>query len=463
VSIVFLERRDPADVVPWLFVLVFFPVVGFVLYMIFGFQYFKQKQFRLKAHGDRRILDKVIAEQKLGIEVEKTRLKQPELDPFLDLARMLLVDNASFLTSQNEVEVFIDGERKFDALFEAIKNAKDHVHMEYYIIRNDELGRKLIAALVQKAKEGVEVRFLYDDLGNKMPKKYYRTLVSAGGKVSGFYKTLIPGLSLRVNYRNHRKIAIIDGTTGFLGGFNVGEEYLGRGPLGYWRDTAVRIRGDGVKALQLRFVLDWNYATKEGLSPNPKYMPPVELKGGSGAEVQIVNSGPDTVWEPTKAQYLKMVNIAKKTVYLQTPYFIPDQSLLEALRMAALSGVDVRIMIPCKPDHPLVYWAGLSYVGQLLDAGVRAYNYNNGFIHAKTLTVDDIASSIGTANWDIRSFKWNFESNAIVYDKEFAARQRLIFEDDIKQSTEITKESYAKRSSWIRIRESVSRLFSAAL
>jgi cardiolipin synthase len=280
--------------------------------------------------------------------------------------------------------------------------------MEYYILRNDELGREVVSALTRKARQGVEVRLLYDALGNKIPREGYRDLVEAGGKVSEFYKVLIPSISLKVNYHDHRKIAVIDGTTGFLGGFNIGDEYLGKGPLGFWRDTAVQINGPGAAALQFRFFLDWNYATKENLKLERKYFP---LHPGEGSSiVQVVSGGPDQVWNPIKEEYLKLIGIAREYIYLQTPYFIPDQSVLDALRIAALSGVDVRIMFPCKPDHPLVYWASYSYVAELLDAGVRAYTYDNGFIHAKTATVDDAVASIGTANWDIRSFRLNFET-----------------------------------------------------
>jgi cardiolipin synthase len=457
--ITFFERRNPSNAIVWILALVFLPFLGFILYLLFGQQYFKQKRFALKAQSDRELVQRLVAEQKAA--VDRARETETDQDAANRQVVNMLLANKSIYTRDNEVRSFVTGREKFDALLEAIRGAKHHVHMEYYIIRNDELGREIVAALTEKARQGVEVRFLFDGLGNKIPKEGYQELVKAGGKVSEFYKTLIPSISLRVNYHNHRKIAVIDGVIGYLGGFNIGDEYLGKGPLGFWRDTAVEVRGDAVKALQFQFLVDWNYATKENLSLDPKYFP--QVKGTGKSMVQIVSGGPDNRWNPIKEEYLRLISIARKHVYLQTPYFIPDQSVLDALRIAALSGVDVRIMFPNKPDHPMVYWASYSYVAELLDAGVRAFTYENGIIHAKTVTVDDVVSSIGTANWDIRSFRLNFETNAVVFDPEFSAQQRKHFEDDLKVSTEVTMERYQKRSLMVRIKEGLSRLLSAVL
>ncbi len=479
IRIVFVERRDPANAIPWLIILliiplwgivlfftygielIFLPLFGLLFYLVFGLNYFKPRRFEIKAEEDREELEKAIADQKMEIEVAKTNLKDPSYAPYIEAAQMLLASNQAFVTLKNEVKIYVRGDEKFDDLLNAIKNAKKFIHMEYYIIRNDELGNKVITALVEKAKEGVEVRFLVDALGNKIPKNSYQALISAGGKVAVFYKTRFGGLTIRVNYHDHRKIAVIDGEVGFLGGFNIGDEYLGKGPLGWWRDTAMEVRGRAIQALQLRFLIDWNYATKEDLISDPRYFPPVQSDGTS--IIQIINGGPDTKWDPIKDEYLKLVNAARRCVYLQTPYFVPDQSIMDALRTAALSGVDVRIMFPNKPDHPLVYWASYSYVGELLKAGARAYMYDNGFIHAKTVTVDDLACSIGTGNWDIRSFRLNFETNAVIYDKDVAKQMRLIYEEDIKKCTELTQDLYDQRSNWIKAKESVSRLFSSVL
>ncbi|MGA3022859.1 MAG: cardiolipin synthase [Thermoplasmata archaeon] len=460
ITLIFFERRDPESILSWLFAVITLPVVGFVLYLLFGFKYFKTRAFGLKSTGDQAVLSRV----RKGLEQsvrDETEQNLGELVAFPDLARLLWADSAAFLTAGNLVDVYTDGNQKFEALFEAIRDAKSHIHLEYYILRDDALGERLLAALEAKAREGVQVRLLYDDLGNKIPRERYRKLTAQGARVSGFYRALFPSVSLRLNYRNHRKIAVIDGTVGFLGGFNVGEEYLGLGPLGPWRDTAVRIRGAAVRSLQLRFVLDWNYATKEGLTLGGSYFS-ASPKVGS-ASIQIVSGGPDTTWNPPREEYVKIVNSARRTCYLQTPYFIPDVSVMTALRIAALSGVDVRIMIPSKADQPFVHWASLSNVGELLEAGVRVFGYNEGFLHAKTVTVDDYVTSVGTANWDLRSFKWNFETNAVIYDRELGEKYRRIFEDDMKRCTEITKPSYAARSRSTRFKESTCRLFSGAL
>lgn len=460
-AVLYFERKDMARAAPWLIAVFLGSFVGFAFYLLFGFDYFKSRHFKLKAGQDRRILKKIVSEQELGLDLQEQKNGDERMGRLISVARMLLMDNDAFLTSKNRVEVFTDGAALYDRLLNAIASARHHIHVEYYLIRDDEAGRKLLELLTKKATEGVEVRFLYDNMGNRLKKKWYRGLVEAGGRTSGFYKSPIAFVGFRVNYRNHRKIVVVDGTVGFVGGFNIGEEYLGDGPLGYWRDTAIELQGDGVKALQLRFMLDWNFATKEDLGYREAYFPIVDMK--EGPLVQVVNGGPDTPWEPVKLQYMKMVNIARKSIYIQTPYFIPDESLLDSVRMAALSGVDVRIMIPSKPDHPLVYWGSLSYVGELLETGAKAYRYEGGFLHAKTVVVDDLCASIGTTNWDIRSFKSNFESNVVVYEEAFVEQQRRIFERDLQRSRELTKEEYAKRGRVIRTKEALARLFSPLL
>jgi cardiolipin synthase len=459
-TLIFFERRDPESVLAWLFTVVTLPIAGFVLYLLFGFKYFKTRTFGLKSTADQAILARVRQGLEVGVQ-DETEKNLGQLVALPDLARLLWADSGAFLTAGNRVDLYTSGKEKFDALLEAIRGARSHVHLEYYILRDDGLGERLLAALEAKAREGVEVRVLYDDLGNKVSRRRFRAFTATGARASGFYRALVPSVGFRLNYRNHRKIAVIDGAIGFIGGFNVGDEYLGLGPLGAWRDTAVRIQGHAVRALQLRFIMDWNYATHEGLTFTPTYFgtPPSD---GSAA-IQIVSGGPDNTWNPPREQYVKMVASAKKTCYLQTPYFVPDVSIMTALRIAALSGVDVRIMIPSKADLPFVHWASLSNVGELLEAGVRAFGYDAGFLHAKTVTIDDCVTSVGSANWDLRSFKWNFETNAVIYDREVGEKYRHIFERDMSSSTEITKASYGARTRMTRTKESICRLFSGAL
>lgn len=361
-----------------------------------------------------------------------------------------------------QYDLFTDGTEKFSALIQDLEQAKHHIHLLYYIVRHDHLGTKIANVLIKKAQEGVEVRFLYDDMGSRsLSRKYVRRLERANIQVGAFFPPKIPKINFKINYRNHRKLAIIDGEIGYIGGFNIGDEYLGKSnKFGYWRDTHLRVRGDAVKTMQTRFILDWNQASRHHIGYDEKY-----FIGGDNGDVgmQVVSSGPDQDWEQIKYGYIKMILAAEEYVYIQTPYFIPDDSLMDALRIAALSGVKIKIMIPNKPDHAFVYWATLSNVGELLDEGAEIYLYQNGFLHAKTIVVDGKISSVGTANIDVRSFRLNFEVNAFLYDANIAQQLVAAFQQDIHLSTQMTKSLYARRSLGIKFKESVSRLLSPIL
>ena len=450
--IIFDQRRNPTSTVGWILVLLLLPVLGFFLYLFLGQDWTKRRLFSLKARDDQRLAEVALSQRK---ELERIAHEHHGdlFERFLGIARMFLESNQAIITNDNALTIFTDGKAKFASLFEAIRAAKHHIHMEYYIIRDDPLSRELIQLLTEKAREGVEVRLLADSLGMKVKKKGLKEFEQAGGMHAVFFPRIYT-----LNYRNHRKIAVIDGTTGFIGGYNIGEEYLGKGPLGYWRDAAIKIEGMGVTGLQLRFLMDWNYAAVGHVDYDPIYFP--DTKGPGKCPLQTVSSGPDARWSHIKEGYVKLILTATESVYIQTPYFIPDDSISDALRIAAHSGVDVRIMVPDKPDHPFVYWSTLSFIGDLLDSGVKAYTYDNGFIHAKTIVVDGIAASVGSANFDIRSFRLNFEANAFFYDLEYGGQMKKAFLDDLPKCTEITLETYKNRSRWIKAKESVSRLFS---
>jgi cardiolipin synthase len=451
-GIIFFERRNPNSALGWILVLMVLPIAGFFLYLFFGQNWTRRRLFSLKAADDRKIEEAVIAQER---ELKQFAIEtgDPQTEHYVSIIRMFLENNRSLLTTENELTIFTDGTATFESLLESIRNARHHVHLQYYIIRDDPSGKEVIRLLTQAAKRGVDVRLLYDGLGMKIRKKHLQEFEEAGGRHAAFFPRIFT-----INYRNHRKIAVIDGKTGYIGGYNIGDEYLGKGPLGYWRDAALRIDGPGVGGLQLRFLLDWNYAASDSLSYSSMFFP--DVRGSGYCPLQVISSGPDARWNQIKEGYLKLVNSATQSIYIQTPYFIPDDSIIDALRIAALTGVDVRIMIPCKPDHPFVYWATLSFVGDLLDAGVRAYTYDQGFLHAKTVVVDGLAASVGSANWDVRSFRLNFEANAFLYSAEYAGKLKEAFLDDLSRCTEITLESYQKRSRWIRAKEQVSRLFS---
>ncbi|WOF17265.1 cardiolipin synthase [Methanoplanus sp. FWC-SCC4] len=472
--VVFLERKNPSATVAWLMALIFLPVVGFVLYLFVGQSFYRERMFKVKKEQDQKFIA-FIESQKKDLFTDERPISGTLSDSYKRMALMLMENNLSALTINNDVKVYVDGNEKFAALIEAIKGAKDHIHMEYYILKDDEIGREVFAALTERAKAGVEVRFLGDGLGCAGPKKaFYKPFLDAGGKLAFFFPSLISIRHPRLNYRNHRKIAVIDGKTGFIGGFNIGDDYLSRIPeWAPWRDTAVRIIGDSVILMQIRFFLDWNYANSENSGEQveflERYFPKLEEsdgKEGTGIRslpVQIVSGGPDTYWNPVKESYLKMITLAKESVYIQTPYFIPDMSIIDALRMAALSGIDVKIMIPSKPDHMFVYWAGYSFIEQLFDAGVKAYTYTDGFIHAKTIVVDGEVASVGSANWDVRSFRLNFETNAVMYDSGVAEELKSYFIRDLDDCEELTPERIRNLPAIIRVKLSISRLFSPLL
>ncbi|WP_265580718.1 cardiolipin synthase [Methanofollis aquaemaris] len=459
--IILFERKNPGAALAWIVVLVFIPVLGFVFYLLLGQNIYKERLFILKKKDDE-MLKGILKEQEEWMTAGGPPL-DTRLGAFRPLASMLLRHDMAVLCPDNEVEVYTAGDEKFSALFDAILAARDHIHLQYYIIRDDHLGRRLVSVLAGKAAEGCEVRLLYDAVGcRRLPNDFFRPLTDAGGAVASFFPSRYLPFNLRVNYRNHRKIAVVDGTVGFIGGFNVGIEYLGEDRhLGPWRDTHLKVTGSAASFMQLRFFLDWNYAAGDDLGFEECYFPVRDFTGD--AVVQIVSSGPDSLGEEIKKGYLKLISSAHESVYIQSPYFVPDGSVLDALTIAALSGVDVRVMIPCKPDHPFVYWATYSYIGDLLAAGVRAYTYDAGFLHAKTVVVDGAAASVGSANWDIRSFCLNFEANAFIYDAEVAGRLKAVFEVDLAACTEVTPAVYAARSRRVKVKEAVFRLFSGVM
>ncbi|PIC65087.1 cardiolipin synthase [Sporosarcina sp. P13] len=463
IVLIFLERRDPASTWAWLLVLFFVPIGGFIIYLLLGRQLREKHLFRWEGRSKIGI-EKLIAYQLEAIEDESFEFLKPDTETYHDMIYLHLRNNHSVLTQDNDLQIFTDGNKKFSSLLHDLEHAKDHIHIQYYIFRLDGIGQQIVDILIRKAKAGVKVRVLFDDIGSRgLHVKHFRELTANGGEVAAFFPAVLPLINPRLNYRNHRKLVIIDGRIGYIGGFNVGDEYLGLSKkFGYWRDAHLRMEGSAVHPLQTRFILDWNQASaKTNIQYSEHFFPAIPRKGDVG--VQIVSSGPDSEWEDIKDGYLKMIFLAKDYIYIQTPYFIPDTSVLDALRIACLSGVDVRIMIPNKPDHMFVYWATYSNVGQLLKAGAKVYIYDNGFIHAKQIVVDDQVSTVGTANIDVRSFRLNFEVNAFIYDREISHELAEIFEQDIQSCTELTYENYLERARMIKVKESISRLLSPIL
>ncbi|PTE68431.1 cardiolipin synthase [Staphylococcus devriesei] len=461
--IIFMERRSAGSIWAWLLVLVFLPVIGFILYLLLGRQIQRDQIFKLKKE-DRKGLEMIVDEQIEALESDDFSKGNHQIVKFKEMVRMLLFNNAAFLTTDNNIKIFTDGNAKFNSLIEDIKSAQDYIHIQYYIFKSDNLGRRILAALEKKLDEGLEVKMLYDDMGSRLlRKKDLKRFREKGAHVESFFPSKLPLINLRMNNRNHRKIVIIDGKIGYVGGFNVGDEYLGQDKkFGYWRDTHLRLEGDSVNALELRFILDWNsQSSRDFIEYDERYFPDVNSGGTIG--VQIASSGPDEEWEQIKYGYLKMISSAKHSIYIQSPYFIPDQAFLDAIKIAALGGVEVNLMIPNMPDHPFVYWATLKNAASLLEAGVKIYKYDNGFLHSKTLIIDDEIATVGTTNMDNRSFTLNFEVNAFIYDEDIACQLKQAFIDDMKVSYRLTQELYNQRGTWVKFKEGISQLLSPIL
>ncbi|MHB7917668.1 cardiolipin synthase [Staphylococcus borealis] len=463
--IIFLERnrRSASSTWAWLFVLFVLPLIGFILYLFFGRTVSKRKME--KNNGKELDTFKgVVDEQVKQFDAYRYQTHNQQVTKHRDLIRMLLNKQDAFLTEDNHIDLFTDGHKLYDKVIEDIYNAKDYIHLEYYTFELDGLGHRIIDALETKLKEGLEVKILYDDVGSKKVRmSKFHHFQSLGGEVEAFFASKFPLINFRMNNRNHRKIIIIDGQVGYIGGFNIGDDYLGLGKLGYWRDTHIRVEGNAIDALQIRFILDWNsQAHRPQFEYDEKYFPAKNQHRGKSA-IQIASSGPAFELHQIEYGYTKMIMSAKKSIYMQSPYFIPDQSYINALKMAANAGVDVHLMIPCKPDHPFVYWATFSNAAELLNSGVKIYTYQNGFIYSKVMIIDDELCSVGSANMDYRSFALNFEVNAFIYDESIAKQIRTAYEEDIKKSKLLTLDAYNKRSLSIKIKEDIAKLVSPIL
>lgn len=462
--IIFLERKNPSATLAWILVLFVLPVIGLPLYIIFSQNITRQKIYKF-TDNEIGIINSGLADQFEKIDREEFEFSTDTARKWKNLIKLNQIYGNAFLTQDNEIEIFTDGRKVFESFMQDIRGAGKSINVMTYILKDDRVGRAFIDALTEKAKEGVQVRLLMDAMGSRFISDWnLKELIRAGGKAAYFFKPKLKVINLKLNYRNHRKIAVIDGNKGYIGGFNIAREYLGyKKRFGYWRDTHISVRGSAVQDLNAEFIMDWRFASKERVELDKTYLS-VHIPRGSGSSpVQILSCGPNSKREEIKLAMMKMITSAEKSVYLQTPYFVPDPSMLEALKMAAQSGIDVRIMIPCMADHLFVYWATYAYCGELIRCGARVFVYDGGFLHAKTLTVDGEVTTIGSANFDQRSFRLNFESNAVIYDSRVAAEMEKIFLKDIKKGHEMTLQVYRDRGIIIKFKEAVSRLLSDIL
>jgi len=459
--IILLENRNPTRTMAWILVLIFLPVVGIFLYLYIGQNHRKKKTFIKKRKQDYRVLKRLLDTQITFTQFGKF-FKKNFNDARAKMVPLILRNGDAPITFNNEVKILKNGAQTFTEMLQAIEDAGDHVHMEYFIIKDSEIGRKFQRALIQKAKEGIEVRLIYDAVGSwQLKEDYLKPMRAAGVQVKEFLPVTLPFFESRLNYRNHRKILVVDGKVGFTGGINIGDEYLGKDKkLGFWRDTHVKILGEANYVLQTIFLKDWYFVSNEELE-DPRYFPRQGYQGEKG--VQILSSGPDMYWHTIQQAYFTAITAARKSVYITTPYLVPDEGILMALKTAGLRGVDVRILLPSVADHRTVFWASKSHFKELLEAGVKIYQYQKGFVHSKIIMTDDHVTSIGTANLDNRSLELNFEVNAFIYDEKITKRVKGDFFEDLRESKRIYLEEYEERSMISRLKESLARLFSPIL
>lgn len=459
-TILVLEYRRPANAMAWLFILFLFPIVGFILYYFLAREYQRRRRVRRRGGFDEQRRAEIIAKSHLIQAADK--MPGGEFAHQERLFKLLLKAGAAPITGSNASRVLTNAEVTYEAMLEAIRAARHHIHFSSYIIRDDETGRKFREELIRKAQEGVQVRVLYDGIGSiKLGKNYFVPLQGSGVEYASFFPLRPAFLKKRMNYRNHRKILVVDGTKGFVGGINVGDEYLGKHPrLGFWRDTHLELEGDAVYGLQEVFLKDWEMATRR--NPRDAGFFPVHQCKGSEA-VQIVAGGPNRRDDAIHETLFAAMSVAKERIWITTPYFIPDASIAMALKIAAMSGVDVRLIVPLVPDTYLVHAATMSYVDEMMSYGVRFWQYSRGFIHAKVVIVDHLMASVGTANLDLRSFFSNFETNALLFDGNRISELERDFLQDLRDSQEIELSAFRKRPRRIKAKQALARMLSPLL
>lgn len=463
IVVLVLENSSPVHTLAWIMVLIFIPVVGFIFYLFFGRNWRKIKLFNRKAMQDTEALNMLAERHPL--------LSSNFLEQGLEhkLHRLLKNNSKAILTIHNEIELIHDTTMAFDAICAGIESARHYVFLEYFAIAADSTGQYLKNLLIKKAKAGIEIRFIYDDIACwRLPHSFKNELREAGVKFVPFMPVWIPLLNSRMNYRNHRKLVIVDGAKAYLGGLNIGDKYLGKDPYyGYWRDSLAIIEGESVLSLLAIFIADWYFVSKERLfDPQSldRYTSTDQCRNIEHiSPVQVVASGPDTHHANIMQLYFSAIANADHLIRINTPYLILNDALLMALKTAAISGVKVQIILPSKVDHWIVFWGSRSYFQELLEVGVEIYEYMRGFMHAKILIVDEEILGLGTANMDLRSFNHNFELMALAYDDSLVDKASKAFDEDLTYSRQINLEEFEKRNLLQRSKESLCRLFSPLL
>ncbi len=461
------DTRSNIKTLAYLLFAIFVPVVGISFYFSFGINYRKRKMYSKKIINDERLLKRI--HYIINFSSQEVLKRKKNIDNEKELVRLLLNNDVSPLIGHNEVKLLINGENKFPLVLQALKNAKHHIHIEYYIYENDAIGNEIKNVLIEKARQGVEVRFLYDDFGSRsIQRKLVPEMRRNGVEAYPFYKIKFAPFANRLNYRNHRKIIIIDGEAAFVGGINISNRYINDGEEKlFWRDTHLYIHGPGIFYLQYLFMCDWNFcAPKSKMDADFKYFNTKFISSVNSAKdvaIQIAASGPDSDHPSILYSILQAINLAKEEILITSPYFIPGESLTDAIIVASLSGVKVKLLVPYTSDSIMVNTAAQSYYDELLKAGVEIYLYKKGFIHAKTFVADSNVSIVGTANMDYRSFELNFEVNAIIYDSNFSNELRNAFYEDLQFSEKLNITDWENRSLYKKIIQKIAGLLSPLL
>lgn len=468
---VFRSCRNIASTWAWLLVLSVLPYVGFILYLFLGRKLTHDEIFAIKSEQEE-LRVKFLKKQHEELRKHDLLPKKDRKPRTRHLVELNLSNDNAILTYNNKVKVFTDGSTLFDDIIRKIDQAEERIDVEFYTFFNDQIGNRVLRALEAAQKRGIQVRVIYDASGSRGIKpSFYDHLRELGGYAQPFISTSSKYWfrTPRVNYHLHRKLIIIDNKLGYIGGFNIGDQYVDRSEkFGHWRDTHLRVSGQAASMMEIRFAMDWNTSCRKSRLPkfDLDWLKDFEVKRQNNNDyvpMQIVSSGPDSDNAAIRRSYQEIIATAKKYVYIQTPYLIPEDPILEALIIAAKSGVDVRVMVPCMADHVFVYRATEYYAKYLTANGVKVYKYDNGFIHAKTMASGSNISSVGSANQDFRSYSLNFEVNSFNYSPELAEKLKTIFENDLKKSTLMTNEYFAKQSRWRKFKQYFSRLLSPIL
>jgi len=454
--VLILENRSPHKTLLWLYSIIFFPVVGYVFFVYSGQLQVRGHLFESKREDNQRYLDSSIDKNTSSGWNQLTSEEQ-------FISNRIEAESGFPISFSSEVSVLKDGDETFPAIKERLREAKEYIHMEYYTFRDDQIGQEIIDILKEKAERGLEVKVIFDAAGSiGMSGHAKRSMKNAGIEMACFHPLSSGFFTQKINFRNHRKIIVVDGDTAFVGGLNIGDEYLGRHPkIGFWRDTHLKVKGESIRSLQTIFMIDWSYLKNETLDLDT-YTPAQNKEEHSGG-VQILGSGPDANQGMIAELYFDMIATAKHSVWIATPYFVPDKDIRTALSMAAKKGVEVKLMVPEISDGYLPKYATRSYFGKFLDKGIEVYQYQKGFMHQKIMIVDGRSASIGTANVDFRSLNLNFEVNAFLF--RTSSVQSLIdnYKHDMENSHKVDAEAFRNRGIVVRTKESFARLFSPAL